>query len=59
MATTPKVRDLSAMVREQARRVQRESKLLVQLTARLDEATGEDTNHSPEEDTDARDTRST
>lgn len=55
MPTSEKVRDLSALVRAQAKRVKRESTMLVQLAARLDEAMSEDTNHSPEEDTDDRD----
>lgn len=51
-----KVLQLSALVRAQARRVKRESSILVQLTARLDEAMGEATNDSPEEGTHDRDT---
>lgn len=55
MSDNAKVRDLSTLMRAQAKRVRRESTILVQLAARLDEAMGEDTNHSPKEDTDARD----
>lgn len=57
MATSEKVRDLASLVRAQAKRVKRESSLLVQLAARLDEAMSEDTNDSPKEGTHDRDSR--
>lgn len=57
MPHNEKVAQLSSLVRAQARRVKRESTILVQLTARLDEAMGEDTNDSPQEGTHDRSDR--
>jgi hypothetical protein len=47
----PDLQDLAAITHAQARRVMREARMLLQLAARLKEATGEDTNDSPEEGT--------
>jgi hypothetical protein len=57
MPDSEQVQELSAMLRAQTKTVRRAATIAVQLAARLEEAMGEDTNHSPEEDTDARDTR--
>lgn len=51
--------ELADLTVAQAKRVRRECTILVQLAARLKEATGEDTDDSPEEGTHDRDTHTT